>query len=130
VTPPIFPEAYYQQQLQPAISPQEAAMAEELARISQQLEELRNQAAAAGQPIPVPQPVPGPGAGGREKAAMPTVLVMRDGRRVETQSYAIADQTLWIFTDAGSQRFALSDLDVEATQKENATRGIRFIIER
>lgn len=82
------------------------------------------------QPVPVPSPGPGPSAQrSQEKPSMPTVLIMRDGRRIETQSYAITDQTLWVFDQGTSQRYALTDLDMDATQKENLQRGIRFLVQ-
>jgi hypothetical protein len=131
VTPPIYPTPYGNypnEMIPPAITPGESALVNELARISQQLEELRNQNVA---PVPVNAPPQvEPPAGARqpqEKPSVPTVLIMRDGRRIETQSYAIADQTLWVFDQGTTLRFSLSELDVDASQKENSRRGIRFL---
>jgi len=53
------------------------------------------------------------------------VLVFRDGRRQEIQSYAIAGTTLWIFGETEAVRIPLSSLDLEAMAKENLGRGIR-----
>jgi hypothetical protein len=60
------------------------------------------------------------------ESATPTVLVLNDGRMIETQGYAIARGRLWILTPSGSEQIAVSQLNVPATQKENSKRGIVF----
>lgn len=54
------------------------------------------------------------------------ILVFRDGHRSEVQNFAIAGQTLWVFTDQRARKLPVSDLDVEATKKVNADRGVDF----
>ena len=56
-----------------------------------------------------------------------TVLIFRDGRRLETHGYAIVDSTLWTTYEDGARKFPLSDLDLDATRKENLQRGINFL---
>jgi hypothetical protein len=58
--------------------------------------------------------------------ATPVVLVLKDGRVLETQGYVAARRSLWILTRSGSEQIALSTLNVPATQKENLKRGIMF----
>jgi hypothetical protein len=58
--------------------------------------------------------------------APPVVLVLNDGRVLETKGYAVARGRLWILTRSGSEQIALSQLNVPATQKENLKRGITF----
>jgi hypothetical protein len=58
--------------------------------------------------------------------APPIVLVFRDGHQVETRGYAIVGQTLWITDQAGFRKIPLSDLNLDATQKENLKRGTNF----
>jgi hypothetical protein len=55
-----------------------------------------------------------------------TILVFRDGRRSEIQNYAIVGQTLWMLTEQRARKVSMSDLDVEATRKLNADRGVEF----
>jgi hypothetical protein len=55
----------------------------------------------------------------------PTVLVFRDGHKLEVTNYAIMGQTLYVF-DPRTQKIALSDLDVPATIKANDDRGVEF----
>jgi len=53
-----------------------------------------------------------------------TILVFRDGHRSEVRNYAIVGQTLWVFTQQRARKIPVSDLDVEATKKVNAGRGV------
>jgi hypothetical protein len=55
---------------------------------------------------------------------MPVEFIFRDGRRISAQNYAIAGETLWILDEHAARKFALSELDVDATQQSNAARGI------
>jgi len=50
--------------------------------------------------------------------------VFRDGRRSEVRNYAIVGRTLWVFTEQQARKIPVSDLDVEATKKVNAGRGV------
>jgi len=59
-----------------------------------------------------------------ERPAIPVTLIFKNGKRIAAQGYAIMGQSLWILTPGGSERVALSDLDVAATQRANSTRGI------
>ncbi len=70
-------------------------------------------AAAAPEPAPV-----------REQR--PTILVFRDGHRLEVGNYAIVGDQLFNFSDSGPRKIALSDLDVNATEKVNDDRGVQF----
>lgn len=59
----------------------------------------------------------------------PTVLVFRDRRRQEVNSYAIVGQMLWNFTSPQQiEKISLSDLDLAATVKANSERGRSFRI--
>jgi hypothetical protein len=55
-----------------------------------------------------------------------TLLVFKDGRQFEVQNYAIVGNTLLDMTEGHHRRVPLSDLDVEATAKQNDDRGIDF----
>jgi hypothetical protein len=60
------------------------------------------------------------------KPATPVVLVLKNGRVLETRGYAVVGDTLWILTPSGQEQIAVSNLNVTATQKENLKRGIKF----
>jgi len=56
----------------------------------------------------------------------PTVLVFRDQHREEVNNYAIVGSTLWNFAPARTQKIALAQLDLPATEKVNEDRGVTF----
>jgi len=55
-----------------------------------------------------------------------TVLVFKDGRRLEIENYAIVGNTLYDLSGGGRRKIPLADLDLGATTKENDKRGIDF----
>lgn len=57
-----------------------------------------------------------------------TVLVFKDGRKLEVGNYAIVGATLFDLTAGHPRKVALADLDLEATQKQNDDRGVSFQI--
>lgn len=56
----------------------------------------------------------------------PTLLVFKDGRKLELRNYAIIGATLFDLTPGHPRRVALADLDLEATRKQNDERGVSF----
>ena len=54
------------------------------------------------------------------------VLIFRDGHRSEIKNYAVIGKTLWVLTEQRAQKIPVSELDMEATKKVNADRGIEF----
>lgn len=56
----------------------------------------------------------------------PTLLVFKDGRKLELGNYAIQGATLFDLTPGHARKVALADLDLEATQKQNDDRGVVF----
>jgi hypothetical protein len=90
---------------------------------------------------PAPSAMPAKSARGKsaartEKASSPpatdddrtptTMLVFQDGKHIEARNYAIVGQTLWVYTEQDSKRFPLTDLNLEATRRANAERGVAF----
>jgi len=63
-----------------------------------------------------------------ESEAPPTLLVFKDGRRIEANNYAVVGQTLWILNSQQAQKYPLSDLNVEESRRLNAERGIEFTV--
>jgi hypothetical protein len=100
----------------------ENVLARELERLTGEVERLRQEEALREQARQMP-PQPRPSA---EENTAKTILVFRDGHRSEVGNYAIVGQTLWVFTEQRAQKQLLSDLDVEATRKVNAGRGVEF----
>jgi len=64
----------------------------------------------------------------RENEAPPTLLVFKDGRRIEANNYAVVGQTVWILNSQQAQKYPLAQLDVEESRRLNAERGIEFTV--
>ncbi len=58
----------------------------------------------------------------------PTLLIFKDGHKLEVSNYAIVGPTLFDLTLGHARKIALADLDLEATEKQNDDRGITFQI--
>ena len=58
----------------------------------------------------------------------PTVLVFKDGHTSEVANYAIVGATLFDLTPGHHRKIAISDLDLDATEKQNDERGVTFRI--
>lgn len=56
----------------------------------------------------------------------PTLLVFKDGHKLEVGNYAIIGATLFDLTPGHPRKIALADLNLEETQRENDDRGIVF----
>ncbi len=143
IVPPYYPQAYYPHpySVQPTYAPYRIAENQVAAynnfeaidaveqRVMQLTEEVRSlqaqltvaqaqvQAQIQTQRREVSRPA---------EPALPVVLVLNNGKRLESRGYVIAGQTLWIMTPSGSERMSLSNLNVVATQRENLKRGIEF----
>ena len=63
-----------------------------------------------------------------EPAREPTVLIYKDGHKIEVGNYAIVGATLFDLTPGHSRKVPLADLDLQATQKQNDDRGVTFQI--
>ena len=121
---PIYtPLPYYQVAEQiPAATSEETDLAREVDRLRDEIERLRDEERSREEARQAASP-PRPSA--EEKTAS-TILVFRDGRRREIQHYAIVGQTLWMLTEQRARKMSMSELDVEATRKLNADRGVEF----
>jgi hypothetical protein len=56
----------------------------------------------------------------------PTVLIFKDGRKLDVGNYAIVGSTLFDLTPGHSRKVPLSDLDLEATRQQNDEHGVAF----
>ena len=98
-------------------------MTQEINRLSDEVERLREELEA--RPTP-PNPPPPPQAEKKPEPHQPTVLVFRDKDTQEVENYAIVGETLWIFDEQRATKAPLSSLDVDATTKLNEQRGVEF----
>ena len=64
--------------------------------------------------------------GAPEPPPEPTVLIFKDGRKLEVGNYAIVGTIFFDLTPGHSRKIALADLDLEATRKQNDDRGVIF----
>jgi hypothetical protein len=69
-----------------------------------------------------PEPAPQPDIADRPR----TVLVFKDGHRLELLNYAIVGSTLYDLSGGLTRRVALAELDLPATVKQNEERGVDF----
>lgn len=126
VAPYWFPStAEYDSEPLPAASAEEpeSQLAAQVGNLAEEVERMReDQTARDAAPPPTRSPV-----SRVEESPVKTLLVYRDGRRVEVQNYAILGPSLWVFTGQGSRQVALSDLDLAATKQSNEERGIDFL---
>lgn len=120
---PYYSQPYYpvEQTEQQAVTYSDTGLTNEIANLRGEVAQLRADEAAREQ--------------ARQAAAHPTVkeekphttiLVFRDKHRQEIQNYAIAGQTLWVFTESRATKIPISSLDKEATRNVNADRGVEI----
>src|SRR5262249_17925071 len=136
--PPYYPQAYYPQPYE-VLAPYATnpisvtdnnaeidVLNRQVQQLTDQVMQLQSQLAFAQQQPVIVTPAPPAEAAAPQPAvpATPITLVFKNGAKVETQGYAIAGETLWILKPSGSERVALSQLNVAATQRENLKRGI------
>jgi hypothetical protein len=96
-------------------------LATQVQHLSDEIEDLRNEERRESRPAANS----GGSISAREPAAT-TTFVFRDGRRISTQNYALAGQTLWIFTEHTAHKYSLTELDAAATEQANAANGVDF----
>jgi hypothetical protein len=56
----------------------------------------------------------------------PTLLVFKDGHKLEVGNYAIVGATLFDLTPGHTRKIPLAALDLEATRQQNDDRGVAF----
>lgn len=61
-------------------------------------------------------------------APEPTLLIFKDGHKIEVGNYAIVGPTLFDLTTGHARKVPLADLDLQATQHQNEDRGVTFQI--
>ncbi len=97
-------------------------LANQLGNLAAEVESLREDQARRDFQGPVYYEPPSPA----QEMPPTTVLVYRDGHKVEVQNYAIAGKTLWVFFDQRTRQIPLAELDLPATQRVNEDHGVDF----
>jgi hypothetical protein len=54
-------------------------------------------------------------------------LILKDGRRIDAPGYALVGTTLWVFDSDTASKIPVSDVNIDATQKENQKRGLDIV---
>ena len=123
---PSYADPYYSA---PPRSESNGDLAYQVQLLVREVERLREDHAHPPPPVskpPAPQPAPPPPPPVPEPPPPPIALVFRDGRRLNIQSYAFVRQTLWLLGNQSSAKIAVSELDLDATQRANPGRGLLF----
>lgn len=120
--PPLFlpdvqyvQQPYVQQPYQPTYD--DSALRDRIDRLTDEVGRMREEQQARQAPQP-----------SARSEQVPTVLVFRDGRRMDVQNYGIVGQTLWVFTEHHARKYPLSDLDLQTTRAANEQRGVEFLL--
>src|SRR5262245_42701750 len=95
-------------------------------RLQDQVQQLQSELTLATAPPPPQLCQSEASYSASETPATPVALVFKNGAQIEAEGYAMMGNILWIITATGSRRVALSELNFEATQRENLNRGINF----
>lgn len=124
---PFLADSYAQSQpeQQPVATEDNGAdtqLAVEMQRLSDEVEELRDQRAAQ----PVITRVEPQGSISAQPPAASTTFVFRDGHRVVTENFAIVGNTLWVLNQHTAKKVSLADLDRDATEQANSANGVEF----
>ncbi len=75
------------------------------------------------------EPAPAPASAAPPEPVLeqpPTVLVFKDGHKVEVGNYAIVGDTLFELSEGRTHKILLADLDLPATEKANDELGVDF----
>lgn len=74
---------------------------------------------------PAPEP-PQSAAAENTPPQPPVTVVLRDGQKFQTQSFAVTNDTFWDFSNPVPRKVPISNIDVAASQKATATGGGEF----
>jgi hypothetical protein len=121
---PAYVSSYYQgdEETSSTVGDRESGVAEEVERLADEVEQIREEQLSREQSRQAAlQPRPS----GEDKTAT-TILVFRDGQQSEIHNYAIVGQTVWVFTEQRARKVPINDLNVEASTRVNAARGVEF----
>ena len=92
-------------------------------RLSDEVETMRDEERRRDENRPASQPQSKPAA---QDDSPNAVLIFRDGRQLSVRNYAVVGNTVWVLSEHAANKFAVSDLDINATEQANAKNGVEF----
>jgi hypothetical protein len=95
----------------------QAALGDQVQRLTAQMNDLMSAQQQAYQPQSAAPPQPPP---------VPLTLVLRNGEKLQVQNYAVTNSTLWDFTQRGTRKIPLSNIDLQASAKATEANGGEF----
>jgi len=98
--------------------------ASEINRLSNEVQQLREERQYAAAAPPAPAPVPQ----AKAQEDLPVVVVFLDKHIREVKNYAVANEMLVVLDGNQRTKFPLADIDLAATMKLNDERGVDFQI--
>jgi hypothetical protein len=113
-------------QAPPPVDSTTQVLANEIDKLTEQVQQLTAQRQAQAAQAPAFEPE-GPAPQAQTVPPVPsTILVLRDGKKVETDNYAVMGATFWNFSAHPVQRIPIAQIDVSASRQANELRGIEF----
>jgi hypothetical protein len=103
-------------------------LGEQVERLSAEVEAMRNQATPESY-APMPRPrynAPPMMPDDETPTSAPVTLVMRDGKNLKLNSYAVMGQHIWDFSAQPAKKIALASIDLPASQKATEAAGGEF----
>ncbi len=108
-----------------AASQSDYQLASAVQALSDEVHQLRAEQSSRNE---LPPATAAPTAAAPAEELLPTDLVYRDGHETQVRNYAILGQTVYVFTSGATLHIPLADLDLAATEKANAVRGVEFVL--
>ena len=113
-------------QAPPPVDSTTQVLANEIDKLTEQVQQLTAERQAQAAQAPAFRARRPSSAGGNPPAEPSTILVLRDGKKVETDNYAVMGATFWNFSAHPVQRIPIAQIDVSASRQANELRGIEF----
>jgi hypothetical protein len=107
-------------------------LGEQINQLTAQVQELQNER-AEGMAAPMPRPrynAPPMMPEDQTPSSAPLILVLRDGKQVQMNSYAVMGQEIWDFSKQPVKKIALANIDLPASQKATEANGGEFPVIR
>jgi hypothetical protein len=98
----------------------------EIDRLSNEVEQLRDERANAQAPQPPARPSVPTQAETKSDQDLPVILVFLDKHIQEVRNYAVANEMVVAFDGTRTRKYPLMDIDLAATMKLNDERGANF----
>jgi hypothetical protein len=95
----------------------QAALGQQVQRLTDQVNGLMYGPGGPQQQAAAPPQTPAP---------IPLTLILRNGEHLQVQNYAVTDNTFWDFTQRGTRKIPLSNIDVNASIKATQANGGEF----